>query len=202
LVSPVSTLPSITSTLTFTPPAYTSTTFSYLSPALTITSTSTFYSTVQLSYVTPSQSSAGIMGPSGWNSTSSALAIPTLAPSSTDVVETLTATYFWGTGNLTTSTATTLITTTITHFVEHQSTSSFPGSYHGLRTGVDREYNIVYLGLNIIPCCQLIRSSISRTGLLVVWPSRHQPECDIDEHVKRPNYWRYACHELADGAYE
>ncbi|KAK1063085.1 hypothetical protein LTR74_009776 [Friedmanniomyces endolithicus] len=121
LVSPVSTMPftavtsSVASLETFTPPAYTSTTFSFVSPAITVTSTSTHYSTVQISYATPSSSSYAGMGPSGWNNSSTVVASPaTSAVSGTAVVETLTATYYMGTGNATTSTATTLLTTTIT----------------------------------------------------------------------------------------
>ncbi|KAK0363984.1 hypothetical protein LTR02_003752 [Friedmanniomyces endolithicus] len=121
LVSPVSTMPftAVTSSVaileTFTPPAYTSTTFSFVSPAITVTSTSTHYSTVQISYATPSSSSYAGMGPSGWNNSSTVVASPaTSAVSGTAVVETLTATYYMGTGNATTSTATTLLTTTIT----------------------------------------------------------------------------------------
>ncbi|KAK5684171.1 hypothetical protein LTS10_004035 [Elasticomyces elasticus] len=115
LVSPVSTLPVVTSLSTYTPPAYTSTTFSFVGPPVTLTSTSTMYSTVQVSYAPSSSSSRAGMGPSGWNSTSSAVASPaTPSISGTAVVETLTATYYYGTGDATTSTATTLLTTTIT----------------------------------------------------------------------------------------
>ncbi|KAK3618604.1 hypothetical protein LTR56_024525 [Elasticomyces elasticus] len=115
LVSPVSTLPIVTSLSTYTPPAYTSTTFSFVGPPVTLTSTSTMYSTVQVSYAPSSSSSRAGMGPSGWNSTSSAVASPaTPSISGTAVVETLTATYYYGTGDATTSTATTLLTTTIT----------------------------------------------------------------------------------------
>ncbi|KAK4903407.1 hypothetical protein LTR27_000338 [Elasticomyces elasticus] len=115
LVSPVSTLPVVTSLSTYTPPAYTSTTFSFVGPPVTLTSTSTMYSTVQVSYASSSSSSRAGMGPSGWNSTSSAVASPaTPSISGTAVVETLTATYYYGTGDATTSTATTLLTTTIT----------------------------------------------------------------------------------------
>ncbi|KAK0253167.1 hypothetical protein LTS09_011838 [Friedmanniomyces endolithicus] len=121
LVSPVSTVPSsaVTSSVatfeTFTPPAYTSTTFSFISPGITVTSTSTFYSTVQISYATPTSSSYAGMGPSGWNNSTTVLASPTTSVASgTAVVETLTATYYMGTRNATTSTGTTLLTTTIT----------------------------------------------------------------------------------------
>ncbi|KAK5725681.1 hypothetical protein LTR15_003871 [Elasticomyces elasticus] len=115
LVSPVSTLPIVTSLSTYTLPAYTSTTFSFVGPPVTLTSTSTMYSTVQVSYAPSSSSSRAGMGPSGWNSTSPAVASPaTPSISGTAVVETLTATYYYGTGDATTSTATTLLTTTIT----------------------------------------------------------------------------------------
>ncbi|KAK0900740.1 hypothetical protein LTS16_014524 [Friedmanniomyces endolithicus] len=121
LVSPVSTMPftavtsSVASLETFTPPAYTSTTFSFVSPAITVTSTSTHYSTVQISYATPSSSPYAGMGPSGWNNSSTVVASPAASTASgTAVIETLTATYYMGTGDATTSTSTSLLTTTIT----------------------------------------------------------------------------------------
>ncbi|KAK1059035.1 hypothetical protein LTR74_012924 [Friedmanniomyces endolithicus] len=121
LVSPVSTMPftavtsSVASLETFTPPAYTSTTFSFVSPAITVTSTSTHYSTVQISYATPSSSPYAGMGPSGWNDSSTVVASPAASKASgTAVIETLTATYYMGTGDATTSTSTSLLTTTIT----------------------------------------------------------------------------------------
>ncbi|KAK5110499.1 hypothetical protein LTR85_001012 [Meristemomyces frigidus] len=123
-ISPVATMPSPDTTITIlstatdletvTPPPYTSTVFSIMSPALTTTSTSTRYTTIQVSYASPSShASPPGAGSVGWNSTrSSAVAQPTSIANGTDAATTVTASYFLGSGNSTTFTGVTLITTT------------------------------------------------------------------------------------------
>ncbi|TKA72895.1 hypothetical protein B0A55_05358 [Friedmanniomyces simplex] len=194
LVSPVSTVPSTTgpsspaSAETFIPPAYTSTTFSFVSPAITVTSTSTLYSTVQISYATPSSSSYAGMGPSGWNSSSGAVASPAMSSASgTPVVETLTATYYWGTGNATTSTATTLLTTTITHIVQQQLGSRRHWCYYNFGAGHDRERDDVELNVIFSPSFEC--PSISRRLAVCVRLPGCLPERDFDEHCKRLEQW-------------
>ncbi|KAM3414359.1 hypothetical protein BST61_g11004 [Cercospora zeina] len=102
---------------TFTPPAYSSTTFSVLSSALTTTLTSTRYITRSLSRVSPPASSrTGFPGmtSAGWNTTSEA------AASATEVFSTppprftkFTRVVYFGHDDITTSTSTQLVTATI-----------------------------------------------------------------------------------------
>ncbi|KAK3670665.1 hypothetical protein LTR78_009500 [Recurvomyces mirabilis] len=140
-VSPMSTAPTIVSTEsaaastpTVTAPAYTSTTFSFVNAPITITSTSTFYSTVQVSYAPSIHPSYGGYGPSGWNTSSQAIVGPTVgstAPASaSEVVSTITATYYLGTDSSTTQTGTIHITTILTvHGTSTVTLSSFSTSF-------------------------------------------------------------------------
>ncbi|KAK5733814.1 hypothetical protein LTR17_009366 [Elasticomyces elasticus] len=192
LVSPVSTLPIVTSLSTYTLPAYTSTTFSFVGPPVTLTSTSTMYSTVQVSYAPSSSSSRTGMGPAGWNSTSSAIAGPaTPSISGTAVVETLTATYYYGTGDATTSTATTLLTTTITvhgtstatlYSTSFDLTSTSTSSTSiSIKLDLQHEWHFVKLTLGIYTDLNLKCSGVCRILVFTGCISTSLLELNLDE---------------------
>lgn len=125
-VSPVATLPpseshttitirsTYTKHLTVTPPPYTSTVFSFLADPTTSTTTSTrtYYTTVQLSYVAPTKPSHGGVGAGGWN-TSTSVTKSDPAADASPLTSTQTQIYYWGTGNATTLTSTRRITSTL-----------------------------------------------------------------------------------------
>ncbi|GAB7365796.1 hypothetical protein MBLNU230_g7129t1 [Neophaeotheca triangularis] len=108
-----------TTTITITPPVSTSTIYSMESAISTSTLYMTMTETIQVSQVStdPRQSFSGI-GNSGWNVTSVSFApvqaTGDVGPATSEVPATVTGTFYFGTGDLTTSTSTGLLTTTLT----------------------------------------------------------------------------------------
>ncbi|KAI5364127.1 hypothetical protein Slin14017_G060910 [Septoria linicola] len=117
-----SSLPSTASTsdalTTFTPPPYSSTTFSVLSSALTTTLTSTHYITRSLSRVSPAPSSSRAsftgMNSAGWNTSSAGDTVQTSLVASIPLRFTrFTRMVYFGHDDITISTSTQLVTATI-----------------------------------------------------------------------------------------